>query len=201
MATITERKSGRFQVRVRRRDCAAVLRTFQREADAKAWGRKTESKVERSVWRDTAEAERTTLGECMDRYLAEHVPRKSDPARERSHLNALRGLPIAKMTMARVRSADVSRVRDGWSAIGLAPATILRRLAILSRVFNVAGMDWGMDGITNPMETVSKPRVANARERRVSDEDISWMANGGRAVLISTLCMPRLELTSRSARA
>jgi len=172
MATITKRKSGRFQARVRRRDGAAVSHTFEREADAKAWGRKTESEVERSVWRDTAEAERTTLGECLDRYLAEHVPRKSDPARERSHLNAVRGLPITKLTMARVRSADVARVRDGWAVIGLAPATIVRRLAILSRVFNVARTDWGMDGITNPVETVSKPRVANARERRVSDEEI-----------------------------
>ncbi len=61
MATITKRKSGRFQARVRRRDGAAVSHTFEREADAKAWGRKTESEVERSVWRDTAEAERTTL--------------------------------------------------------------------------------------------------------------------------------------------
>ncbi|WP_153242674.1 hypothetical protein [Frateuria defendens] len=125
MATVTQRESGRFQVKVRRRrDGAAVSRTFVREADAKAWGRKTESEVERSVWRDTSEAERTTLAECLDRYLAEYVPRKADPARERSHVNAVRSRSIAKLTMARIRGADVASMRDAWASVGHAPATI-----------------------------------------------------------------------------
>ncbi|MCA8282809.1 site-specific integrase [Burkholderia cepacia] len=46
--------------------------------------------------------------------------------------------------------------------------TVLRRLAILSYVFNVARKEWGMESLSNPVELVRKPQPNNARTRRVA---------------------------------
>lgn len=150
-----------------------ISRTFRTLVDAEAWARKVECEIERGVWLDTSEADNTTLLECLDRYINEWVPQKADPARERSHINALRILPIARRSMARIRSADIAAARDAWTADTHAPATIVRRLAVLSRVFNLARREWGMESLVNPVESVSKPRIANARERRVTDMEIA----------------------------
>lgn len=171
MATITQRPSGRWQAKVRRKGQRAVSRTFKAKASAEAWARRLESEQERGVWRDSSEAESVTLSECLDRYVREHVQRKRDPAREQSHVDALRALPFAGHTMARIRSADVAVARDAWAAVH-APGTIVRRLAVLSRVFNVARREWGMESLANPVEVITKPKVDNARERRVAETEI-----------------------------
>ena len=172
MATIMQRESGRWQAKVRRQGQSPLSRTFKTKADAEAWARKFESEQERGVWRDSAAADRTTLAECLDRYVMEQVPRKRDPAREHSHVDAVRALPFSSRSMTRIRSADVAAARDAWAAAGHAPATIVRRLAVLSRVFNVARREWGMESIANPAEAVTKPTVSNARDRRVSDQEL-----------------------------
>lgn len=173
MASITQRKSGRWQVRVRRADGPPVSRTFASKQDAVGWARKEESEIERGIWRDTSEAERTTVAQCLDRYIRECLPRLSDPENERWHVGVIRREPLAKLAMARVRGADVATLRDAWLKVGLAPATVVRRLMVISRVFNVARTDWGMEALANPIKAVTLPRVDNARERRVSDDEIA----------------------------
>lgn len=197
MATITQRDSGRWQAKVRRGDAPSISRTFRTQVDAEAWARKQESEIERGIWRDASEAEGTTLSECLDRYIEEWVPRKSDPARERSHVNAVRTLPIARRSMARVRSADVAAVRDAWTADGHAPSTIVRRLAVLSRVFNLARREWGMESLLNPVESVSKPRVANARSRRVTHDEIEAICTTTGSAELGSLIRLAVETAMR----
>lgn len=183
MASLTQRESGRWQVRVRRADGRHVSRTFERKLDAEGWARKMESEIERGVWRDASEAERTTVEECLDRYIKEYVPRASDPKNEGWHVRVIgREKSLATLTMARVRGADVATVRDKWlKKDGLAPATVVRRLMVISRVFNIARTDWGMEALVNPVKSVSLPRVDNARDRRVSDDEIAAICAASRA--------------------
>lgn len=197
MASITQRKSKRWQVRVRRADGTPMSRTFGNKGDACAWGRKQESEIERGTWRDTSEAERTTFTECLDRYIAEYVPRLADPARARSQVLAVRRMPLAKLVMARVRSADVAGTRDAWARLGHKPATIIQRLATISRVFNIARTEWGMETIANPVETVSKPRADNARDRRVSEDEIAALADASASVELATIVRLAVETAMR----
>jgi integrase len=74
---------------------------------------------------------------------------------------------LAKRTVATIRSGDIAQQRDAWLADGLAPATVLRRLARLSHLFNTARKEWGMESLSNPVELVRKPTPNNARTRRV----------------------------------
>lgn len=197
MATITKRESGRWQAKVRRKDAPAVSRTFRTQVDAEAWARKQESELERGIWRDTRQAESTTLGECLDRYTEEWVPRKSDPARERSHVNAVRIQPLAQLSMARIRSADVAAARDTWVRGGHAAATVVRRLAVLSKVFNLARLEWGMESLANPVESVTKPRVANARNRRVTQDEIEAVCVATGSVELGVLIRLAVETAMR----
>ena len=197
MAAIEQLPSGLWRARVRRGGHPTQSKSFHLRADAEAWARKLESEQERGTWRDSSEAEDTTLAECLDRYTREHVPRKRAPARERSHVDALRALPFTSRAVARVRSADVAAARDAWTAVGHAPATIVRRLAVLSRVFNVARREWGMESLANPIEAVTKPHVANARTRRVSDAELDAICAATGSAELSAVLRLAVETAMR----
>lgn len=49
----------------------------------------------------------------------------------------------------------------------LKPATVLRRLQLLSHVFNIARKEWDMESLSNPLELARKPQPNNARTRRI----------------------------------
>lgn len=74
--------------------------------------------------------------------------------------------------MAAIRSADVAKLRDDWLKVAnppLKPATVLRRLALLSHVFNIARKEWGMESLVNPLDGLSshynlKATFAKARK-------------------------------------
>lgn len=74
---------------------------------------------------------------------------------------------LAKRPMAAIRSTDVAKLRDEWLK-ERKPATVLRRLALLSHLFTIARQEWGMEALQNPVELVRKPQPNNARTRRLS---------------------------------
>ena len=198
MASIRQLPSGLWRARVTRANGAFVkTQSFHRHEDADAWARRTEGEYERGIWRDTSEAETTTLDACLSRYIAEHVPRLSNPACERSHVETVRATPLAKLAMARVRGADVASQRDAWVSAGYAPATIVRRLTVLSHVFNVARREWGMESISNPVELIAKPVVRNARERRVPDEDIEAISTATGSAELAAIIRLAVETAMR----
>ena len=61
----------------------------------------------------------------------------------------------------------MAKLRDVWLK-DYKPATVLRRLAVLSHVFNVARKEWGMESLSNPIELVRKPQPNNARTLRIA---------------------------------
>ena len=167
MATYRRRGRYSWEAQVRRRGWPSQTKTFDTKAEAEAWAAMIESEMNRGVWLDRSEAESTTLGALLDRYEAEVVPALKGAIRERSVLHLWRQTPLAKRTIATIRSGDIAQQRDAWLADGLAPATVLRRLARLSHLFNTARKEWGMESLSNPVELVRKPTPNNARTRRV----------------------------------
>lgn len=168
MATYRRRGRYSWEAQVRRRGWPSQTKTFDTKAEAEAWAAMIESEMNRGVWLDRSEAEATTLGALLDRYETEVVPALKGAIRERSVLRLWRQTPLAKRTVATIRSGDVAQQRDAWLADGLAPATVLRRLARLSHLFNTARKEWGMESLSNPVELVRKPTPNNARTRRVA---------------------------------
>ena len=73
-----------------------------------------------------------------------------------------------------MRGADVARFRDDELARGLAPSTVMKALALLSHLFETARKEWGIE-VDNPVKKISKPKVDNARERRLSPDETSYL--------------------------
>lgn len=167
MATIRRRGPHQWHAQVRRLGWPSQTKTFDTKTEAEAWAAMIESEMNRGVWLDRSEAEVTTLHTLLDRYEAEIMPALKGAVREKSVLGLWRDTPLAKRAMATIRSGDIAQQRDAWLSAGLAPATVLRRLARLSHLFNTARKEWGMESLSNPVELVRKPTPNNARARRV----------------------------------
>src|SRR5690348_14747508 len=98
MATIIQTDSGQWKAIIRRPRFGVRLkvRTFSRKEDAEGWSRKTESEIERSVWRDIGNAERMTLGAVIVDYERDEVPKHDGSEAERSHLRVMKREPLMK---------------------------------------------------------------------------------------------------------
>ncbi|KVD97542.1 recombinase [Burkholderia ubonensis] len=167
MAAITKRGPYQWRAQVRRHGYPAQSKTFNTKAEAEAWANMIESEMARGVWVSRSEAEATTLYEALKRYEEEISWAKKGSAQESSVIKTCKAVDLAKRPLATIRSADVAKLRDVWLK-DYKPATVLRRLAILSHVFNVARKEWGMESLSNPVELVRKPQPNNARTRRIA---------------------------------
>jgi integrase len=166
MANFRKRGELQWQARIRRKGYPDQVKTFNTRAEAEEWARAIEYQIDRGAFVSRAEAEATTLYEALGRYEREVTVHKNGEAAEKSVLRVWRDTELALRTMPAIRSADIAKLRDEWLK-ALKPATVLRRLQLLSHVFNIARKEWGMESLSNPLELVRKPQPNNARTRRI----------------------------------
>lgn len=171
MATFKQRESGWWQAVIRRKGIPVQSKSFERKADAEAWARSIENQIDRGIFVSRAEAETTTLREALERYEREITPRKKSAAIERYRIKSVLALPLASRMLAGIRGAEMARLRDEQLARGLAPSSVMKTLALLSHLFETANKEWGIE-VDNPVKKISKPKIDNARERRLSD--LEW---------------------------
>lgn len=102
------------------------------------------------------------------------------------------------------------RVRDEL-ALSFAPATIVRRFAILSHLYTVARKDWGYYQLDNPVMEVRKPKVRNERSRRVYTDirvmgatemqaprvEVEWLATRTKSKYLYTIVQLAIETAMR----
>ncbi|WNC91763.1 site-specific integrase [Paraburkholderia sp. FT54] len=172
MASIRKRGPYQWEAQVRRRGYPAQSKTFDTKAEADAWAHMIESEMARGVWVSRSEAESTTLYEALNRYEDDISRAKRGAAQEASIIRICKAVDLAKRPLASIRSSDVAALRDEWLK-SFAPATVLRRLSLVSHVFNIARKEWGMESLSNPVELVRKPQPNNARTRRLASADPS----------------------------
>ncbi len=142
--------------------------------DAEAWARQAEDQTQRRVWRDTSEAERTTLRAALDRYQAEVTPRKRSAASEAPliAINREDAGALLDHGPSRIDGTGLAHLRDKWMRDGVMPSTIRRRMALLSHLFTVARKEWRISGLLNPARDVTLLEVREARSRRVTDSEL-----------------------------
>lgn len=169
MATIQNRGPYQWQAKIRRRGYPVQTKTFETRVDAQTWARSIENEMDRGVFVSRAEAERTTLQECLERYAREVTVNKKGNQPELGRIRILLQQPLASCMMANVRSVDIAGFRDMLLRTGRKPATVVRYLALLSHLFNTARREWGMESVANPVELVKKPSVRNSRNRRLEE--------------------------------
>jgi integrase len=167
MATITKRKNG-WSVQIRRKGYPQQTRTLPTKAEAQAWAREQEGRIDRALAPINLKVlKRTTLRDLIERYLREVTPTKDSEYTEAARLkkvlreHAFCDLPLADLTpkvFADYRTARLAKVKAG---------TVHRELGLIRHALEVARREWDIDLPANPLDRVKRPKLANARDRRL----------------------------------
>ena len=183
MATFRKR-GDKWQARVQRKGQPDLSKSFLLKADAETWARQLESEIDRGLFQDRSEAERTTFGDLLDRYVKEITPFKKSASSEKQRiLRFKREDKIALYKTTALTGKLIAEWRDK-RLLEVSGSTVNRELNLISHIINTARKEWGIH-ISNPVELIRRPKENRGRERRLSaDEDKRLMAE--------------LELTSRS---
>jgi integrase len=178
MASIRKRGLYQWEVRIRKKGQSTTCKTFETRADAERWAREIESEMDRGIYISRGEAESTTLGEALDRYIDEHIPKLASPHRAKTMVLALKRRDLASKYLAAIRGKDIADFIKERGAEGASGNTIRLDLAVISKLYNLAIRDWGMESLQNPVSKVSKPKIPKGRERRLEgDEETRLLAS------------------------
>lgn len=167
MATIRKRGSS-YQVQVRVEGHPPQSKSFSTLEDARRWGREIEADLVRGKFIDPTESKQKTLGDCLDTYLEEITALKKGKAQEKSLIRLWKSQTISRKAMVNLRPEDFVELRNQWLKEGYTPATVVRRMALISHLFEIARTDWRMYNLRNLIADVRMPPVRNARSRRVT---------------------------------
>ncbi len=78
MASFRKRDSGRWQVQVRKKGYPTQTKSFRSKAAGARWVRSIEYEMDQGLFMSRNEAEATTVGELLNRYLQECTPQKKE---------------------------------------------------------------------------------------------------------------------------
>ncbi|MEL6949133.1 MAG: site-specific integrase [Pseudomonadota bacterium] len=142
MATIRKREGKRgvrWQAGVRR-DGKVQWASFRTKGEAQQWARERETAIDQGRYFETPEARRRTLGDVMDRYLAEVVPQKRDQRNPTRHA-AFWKERLGNVALYRLRRSSVGDVLDDL-AQSRSAGTVNRYLATVRHALRIAATDW-----------------------------------------------------------
>lgn len=140
MATIRQHVNGKWQVQVRRKGHPPIAKTFFSKTDAHRFARKIEGQLDSGSLGAWGEAENTTVGELLDRYLREVTPNKRAVQQEAQRLKFL-SRQFGTFGATKLHSRHIAAYRDKRLAAGLAAATVVRELNTLAHLYHVAIRD------------------------------------------------------------
>lgn len=194
MASIVKRASG-WQVQIRKQGYQPISKRFGKKADADIWARITESEMDRGVFIDRSEAERTTLAYILQRYLAEVSVRKLGFSQERSRINGLLSRPISTRILATLKSSDFSAYRESRLAV-VCGSTVNKELNILGLVIDTARRDWSIN-MDNPVRLIQRPKNNRPRDRRLCDGELEAILSATQSITLSSIVLFALETAMR----
>jgi integrase len=171
-----ERRGKYWRVKVRRKGYPDQTRSFDTRAQADVWARDVEGEMDRGVFVDRTEAERNTLADVIERYLAEVTPEKRGAVPETSRLRALQRRPLAEFKMAALTSSLIARYRDERLR-EVSASTVNKELNHLSHVIETGRREWGIQLPDNPVRMVRRPAGAKARDRRFVEDEGTRLFN------------------------
>lgn len=180
MAVIEKRKTKdgeiRYRVKIRMKGHPPQTETHRKLTHAKRWAQETETAIREGRHFKTSEAKKHTLGELIDRYIRDVLPRKEKSQKKQKAQLLWWKEQLGSYVLAEVTPALIAEKRDeflrGITSRGSqrSPATVVRYLSALSHAFTIAVKEWGwMED--SPMRRVSKLRESKGRVKFLEDEE------------------------------
>ena len=198
MAYIRKRLDA-WEVSINKKGFLRQSRTFSTKSDAEKWARQIEAEMDRGVFVSRKEAESTTLFEALDRYEKEVTPLKKGISQELSRLRILKASSLSSRSLASIQGKDVASYRDKRLK-EISEATLRRELTILSSVFKCAVKEWGMPGLTNPVEVIRLPSArGEIRERRLHSGELDRILSASESSVLPHLARFAVETAMRQS--
>ncbi|UAW98754.1 site-specific integrase [Halopseudomonas nanhaiensis] len=185
MATLVKTPSGTWKAVIRKTGFPTATKTFRTKRDAEDWARRVEDEMVRGVYIQRAPAERMTVADALQRYLAEVSPTKrpASAASDARHskpliqklgkysLAALTPELIAKYRDERLAGLDRKDAKGRPAPRPRSPNTVRLDLALLGHMLSTAIKEWGIGLAFNPVQAIRRPAPPPGRERRLSREE------------------------------
>ncbi|SOE08615.1 site-specific recombinase XerD [Hoeflea halophila] len=177
MASIRKHGTG-WQAQVRKLGHAAVVKTFRKKTDAEAWARQTEIAIERGEYAAPKQTHTSPpLSDLLFRYLEQCTATKRGAVSETYRIKTMLKHPMARLPVSRLKASAIAAYRDERLKI-VTPSSVRRELVILRHCLEVARREWGVPLSDNPVRQIQMPSESNARERRVSRNEIAALIKG-----------------------
>tara|TARA_Y100001960_G_scaffold207787_1_gene216973 strand:+ start:60 stop:1007 length:948 start_codon:yes stop_codon:yes gene_type:complete len=174
---VTPKGKIRFRAMVRVKDHKTKTATFLKRTDASLWAQETELRLRQCKYfpNKLIESEKYTLGDLLDRYQSEVLPKKKakgQPGQLKWWKNQLGGRKLKNIYPALISTYKEKLIQEPSERTGRkrTPATVNRYLALLSHACTIAIKEWQWMAV-NPVIQISKPKEAQGRTRFLSDEE------------------------------
>ena len=163
MPTIIKRGAN-YLVRVRKTGFRPVSQTFIRRVDAVAWGRRVEADMQSGRWRPAGES-MPSLRVAIVEYRLKIATRLKGARDYQYAFREIEDSPLGDLPLDKLKPSDLAEWRDALASRGLKPATVARRLGLLSGILSWCHKEknWIVE---NPMRSVRK-RVGTHRRALV----------------------------------
>jgi integrase len=172
MASIRKRGPAQWEARIRKKGWPVTCKTFDTKIQAEQWSRQIEGEMDCGVFISRTEAESTTLFDALERYIDEYIiPRLADSKREVNRAKAIQRRDLAQRFLASIRGKDIAEFIKKRQAEGAGANAIRLDLTLLSKMFEVAASDWGMESLSNPVKKANKPKLPSGRSRRLEGDE------------------------------
>lgn len=155
-----------FRIKGRPRSAESTGTQNRKLAERIHAGRLTEI-AEGRWFKDQGKDAHHTLGELIERYSAEYLPKKKHKTRDLTIIAHLRGFFEGDL---RSIENTIGRYEAHRNDAGISPATIVKELGLLRRMCNLA-IRWRWLK-TNPVALIEMPRVNNSRVRYLKPEEL-----------------------------
>jgi integrase len=185
-----------YHVQIRKRGYPTQTNTFSKLADAERWATDIESEMQRGVFVSRTEAEKTLVGQALDRYEKEVLPSKRSEASDKSRIKTLKEA-FGDFKLASLTSTEIAKFRDHRLKV-VSAQSVIHEINLLNRVLKTASMDWGITlpgGI--PTARVRKPIKPRGRDRRVTPAEIEKILTASESAELQAVITLAIETAMR----
>jgi integrase len=194
MASIAKRANS-WQVQIRKQGYQTISKSFSKKADADIWARITESEMDRGVFIDRSEAERTTLSEILTRYLREVSIHKLGFKPEQSRINGLLNHPFSSRFLATLKSSDFATYREDRLRL-VTGTTVNKELNLIAKIIDTARRDWSIN-MDNPVRVIRRPKNNQPRDRRLKEGELELILDTTKSEQLSHIILFAIETAMR----
>ena len=124
---------------------------------------------DKGTYTNSHQAQKTTFGELIERYLREVTPTMRGTKPDAIRLKAILRRPISKINATLLNSSRIAKHCDERLK-EVSNVTVIRELAYFSSMINPASQGWGIN-IANPVLLVGKPPLPQGRNRVLTYEE------------------------------